>query len=39
MKIDYKKFLEDGVHPNSEGHQLIYSMVKDFLVKNSVLPL
>jgi lysophospholipase L1-like esterase len=28
---DYKSLLEDGVHPNSRGHELIYEKVSDFL--------
>jgi len=31
---DYKKLLEDGVHPNSEGHKLIFEEVKNFLREN-----
>ncbi|OGK16695.1 hypothetical protein A2774_00140 [Candidatus Roizmanbacteria bacterium RIFCSPHIGHO2_01_FULL_39_12c] len=38
MEIDYKKLLEDGVHPNSEGHSLIYSLIKDFLISNHLVP-
>lgn len=33
-KIDYKKLLADGVHPNDKGHKYIYEKVKDFLLKN-----
>jgi lysophospholipase L1-like esterase len=36
-KIDYKKLLADGVHPNSEGHQKIFEIVKDYLVKNKII--
>jgi len=36
-KIDYKKLLEDGLHPNSEGHQKMFEIVKDFLVKYKIL--
>ena len=32
-KTDYKKLLEDGLHPNSLGHQKMFEIVKDFLVK------
>jgi len=35
-KLDYKKLLEDGVHPNSAGHKKIFEIVKDFLVEKSV---
>ncbi len=27
-KADYKKLLEDGLHPNSEGHQKIFEIVR-----------
>jgi lysophospholipase L1-like esterase len=33
----YKKLLEDGVHPNSEGHKLIYQTVRDFLIKRKLI--
>ncbi len=32
-KIDYKKMLADGVHPNDKGHEYIFRKVKDFLLK------
>lgn len=32
MKFDYKKLLEDGAHPNSEGHKKIFETVKNFLI-------
>jgi len=37
IKIDYKKLLEDGLHPNSEGHQKIFEIVKDFLVEKKII--
>jgi len=37
IKTDYKRFLDDGLHPNSEGHQKIYSAVIDFLTKNAII--
>lgn len=37
MKSDYKKLLEDGGHPNSEGHKLIFETVKNYLIKNDVI--
>jgi len=37
IKIDYKKLLEDGAHPNSEGHEKIFETVKDFLIKNELI--
>lgn len=36
-KLDYKKLLEDGVHPNSDGHKLIFKIVKDYLLKNKII--
>ncbi len=36
-KTDYKKLLEDGLHPNSEGHKMIFEIVKDFLVKEKII--
>ncbi len=37
QKLDYKKLLEDGVHPNSKGHSLIYETVKDYLVAKKII--
>ena len=37
IKEDYKKLLEDGVHPNSEGHKKIFQIVKDFLIEKEVI--
>ncbi len=31
-----KKDLEDGLHPNSQGHQKIFEKVKDFLLENKL---
>ncbi len=36
-KSDYKKLLEDGLHPNSEGHKMIFEIVKDFLLKDKII--
>ncbi|OGI12238.1 hypothetical protein A3K64_02835 [Candidatus Micrarchaeota archaeon RBG_16_36_9] len=36
-KSDYKKLLEDGVHPNSEGHEKIFETVKDYLIENKII--
>ena len=35
-KLDYKKLLEDGVHPNSAGHKKIFEIVRDFLVEKGI---
>ncbi|MFZ3076839.1 MAG: GDSL-type esterase/lipase family protein [Candidatus Aenigmatarchaeota archaeon] len=39
LKIDYKKLLDkkDGLHPNSEGHKIIFETVKDFLLKEKII--
>lgn len=37
IKTDYNNLLEDGVHPNSKGHEKIFNIVKDFLVKNKII--
>lgn len=36
-KENYKKLLADGVHPNSRGHEKVFEVVKDFLIKENVL--
>ncbi|MFH1290357.1 MAG: GDSL-type esterase/lipase family protein [Nanoarchaeota archaeon] len=36
-KADYKKLLADGCHPTAEGHELIFNIVKDYLVENKIL--
>lgn len=37
IKSDYKKLLEDGLHPNSKGHKMIFDEVKTFLITNSII--
>ena len=34
----YEKLLPDGVHPNNEGHKLIFEIVRDALIKNKIIP-
>lgn len=29
--------LEDGLHPNSKGHEKIFEIVRDFLIKNKII--
>jgi len=36
IRSDYKKLLEDGLHPNSMGHKKIFETVKDFLIQNKL---
>jgi len=35
--IDYKSLLEDGVHLNTKGHELLFEEVKEYLLKNKLL--
>ncbi len=35
--LDYKKLLFDGLHPNKEGYETIYEIVKTFLIKKSII--
>jgi len=37
INSDYKNLLEDGLHPNSEGHKKIFETVKDFLIQNKII--
>lgn len=37
LDTDYKKLLEDGAHPNSEGHEKFFETVKDFLIQNKII--
>jgi lysophospholipase L1-like esterase len=37
INSNYGILLEDGVHPNSEGHEKIFEIVKEFLIKNKVI--
>jgi lysophospholipase L1-like esterase len=34
---NYKHLLYDGLHPNTEGHKLIFEIVKNYLIKNKIL--
>lgn len=37
FEADYKKLLEDGVHPNTQGHALMYKIIKEALVKEGMM--
>ena len=37
LDCDYQKLLADGLHPNPDGHQKIFELVKDSLVKNKII--
>lgn len=34
---DYRRLLADGLHPNSKGHQKMYSAIIAFLTKNALI--
>ncbi len=34
---DYENLLEDGIHPNSEGHKKIFGIIKEFLESENLL--
>ena len=36
-KLDYKKLLVDGVHPNKRGYEEIYKIIKEFLIKKKLI--
>jgi len=36
IKLNYQQLLEDGLHPNSEGHEKIFHVVKDFLIEKEI---
>jgi lysophospholipase L1-like esterase len=37
MGLDYKRLLDDGLHPNAEGHQKIFEIVKERLIEFKVI--
>lgn len=37
IEWNYKELLEDGLHPNAGGHQKIFGIVKDFLIKSKII--
>lgn len=37
MDLLNEKDLEDGLHPNSEGHEKMFLRIRDFLVENNVM--
>jgi len=36
-KLNYKKLLVDGVHPNKRGYEEMYKTIKNFLIKNKLI--
>jgi lysophospholipase L1-like esterase len=37
MKANHKRLLEDGLHPNTKGHQKIFKIVKDYCVAKKII--
>jgi lysophospholipase L1-like esterase len=37
INTDYKNLLEDGLHPNTEGHQRMFAIIKDELIENKII--
>ena len=37
MKLNYKNLLKDGLHLNSEGHEKLFEIIKDSLIKNKII--
>ena len=37
LKTEYKNLLFDGVHPNSEGYQKMFDIVRDSLIENKII--
>jgi len=37
FRSDYKRLLEDGLHPNSEGHQKMFEIIRDYLARNKMI--
>ena len=37
IKSDHRNLLEDGLHPNSQGHKKIFEIVKDYLIQNKII--
>ncbi len=37
FRKNHKKLLVDGLHPNDEGHKLIYATIKNFLIEKKLI--
>lgn len=37
QEVESKALLFDGLHPNDKGHELIYSIVKEYLLKEKII--
>ncbi len=36
-KLNYLKLLDDGLHPNSEGYEKMYELIKKFLIQENII--
>ena len=36
IEKDYQNLLEDGLHPNSDGHKKVFEIVRDFIIENKI---
>lgn len=36
-KLEYKRLLDDGLHPNSKGYEKMYELIKEFLIKQKLI--
>ncbi len=36
-ELNYRDLLEDGLHPNPEGYEKMYELIKDFLISNKII--
>jgi len=36
-KLNYQKLLDDGLHPNSNGYQEMYKLIKNFLIQKQII--
>ena len=36
-KLNYQKLLDDGLHPNSEGYEEIFNLIKNFLIQKQII--
>ncbi|MFT4312663.1 MAG: SGNH/GDSL hydrolase family protein [Candidatus Woesearchaeota archaeon] len=35
--LNYQKLLDDGLHPNSQGYEQMYQLIKEFLIDNKII--
>jgi len=37
INLDYQSLLDDGVHPTTKGHEKMFEIIKDALIKNKII--